>query len=523
MSVIVTPSIILDITSQESIKLTKEEINTLSFTNVITTYEFATLKKIFIIPDNLVVNQANKAFFAEKKLIEGLYTITLTAKPGFKFNDGTNKLESNTFAGFDILDITSKTSITNITLEDVELIDGNALTEEKFIIVKKAFHLVGITNFEQAHSLFVVSKILVEETNEYQIVLTAREGYLFDNRETTLSSPPFTALFDLNVVNQMPEEIEITLQETQLFNGEMINHDQFIILKKIFTMNGVQNFEDANKFFVVTNRVVSGKYILVLTPQHGYTINGRREHISNEFIAIRILDVVAKDVNSLIMEEDIAKLMNEGTISSHSFLILQKIFTMSNIESANDVNNKFLVTGTNVGQNYTLTLIAKDGFQFSDRTTSLTSKTIFTSQNILITAIPGVSIVIYSREWDLIQTGELNGDNFPIVQKVFNISGDLLTYQEYFTIEKNIDNNADGGNNSIKLIAKRGFVINESADLTSYPFKITKDAQITPKPKDQQGEFKYDAFHNMNSSVMDNDQAKVISSLFNLPNEIRFP
>ncbi|MGL5590661.1 MAG: hypothetical protein ACRDCH_01115 [Metamycoplasmataceae bacterium] len=198
------------------------------------------------------------------------------------------------------LTITAKTNPT-VTQQDIE---GN--NYKSLATLQKLFNGITTSNFDN-----LTAEKQSVNSNEYFIVLTAKDGYLISGQKT-LQSAQFKVWIDLL----------ITAKTNPIVKQEDIDGEQYkslATLEKIF--DGITASDLAN-ITVTKETIGSDNYIIVLKAKDGYRINGQETLNSTQFILSAIdIEITAKPLATYeIKEEDV------DNDAFKSYATLQKLF-----------------------------------------------------------------------------------------------------------------------------------------------------------------------------------------------------
>ena len=181
--------------------------------------------------------------------------IVLTAKDGFIFENGTKSLESIEFTLSNItLAVTAKTITDRIWTEEVTASPITLTTVQKlFNIVESDFENVTVS----------LKSTIVDGTPNI-IVLTANEGFIFENGNKTLESFEFTSFRELPITAKGPS------QGNSIISFAEISADpiKLTTVQKLFNITAI-DFENVTVSFKSTPTPGSSNK-MVLTAKKGF-------------------------------------------------------------------------------------------------------------------------------------------------------------------------------------------------------------------------------------------------------------
>ena len=305
-----------------------------------------TLQKLFNIDEDsfknvsAVLKNGNAAF-------DGTNQIVLTAKDGFVFENGTNTLESGLFSiSFSILPITVKNNSDSILFDEVTASQISITTLQKLFNIDE-------DSFKNVSAVLKNGNAAFDGTN--QIVLTAKDGFVFENGTNTLESGLFSISFSKLLITVIDNPGDISKEE-------ITDPITITMLQKLFNIDA-DSFKNVNA--KVKNAVSVGTTNqVVLTAKDGFVFeNGTNTLESGLFsISFSILPITVKNNSDSI-------LFDEVTASQISITTLQKLFNIDE-DSFKNVSAAFQMSGDGVvvGSHNKVILTAKDGFVFEDGT-----------------------------------------------------------------------------------------------------------------------------------------------------------
>ena len=287
-----------------------------------------------------VLKNGNAAF-------DGTNQIVLTAKDGFVFENGTNTLESGLFSiSFSILPITVKNNSDSILFDEVTASQISITTLQKLFNIDE-------DSFKNVSAVLKNGNAAFDGTN--QIVLTAKDGFVFENGTNTLESGLFSISFSKLLITVIDNPGDISKEE-------ITDPITITMLQKLFNIDA-DSFKNVNA--KVKNAVSVGTTNqVVLTAKDGFVFeNGTNTLESGLFsISFSILPITVKNNSDSI-------LFDEVTASQISITTLQKLFNIDE-DSFKNVSAAFQMSGDGVvvGSHNKVILTAKDGFVFEDGT-----------------------------------------------------------------------------------------------------------------------------------------------------------
>ena len=178
-----------------------------------------------------------------------------TAKEGFIFEDGNKSLESSEFTLSNItLSVTAKTITDRIWTEEVT---ASPIT---FTTIQKLFNIVE-SDFE---NVTVSLKSPIVDGTPNIIVLTANEGFIFENGNKTLESFEFTSFKELPITTKGPSQGNSIIQFAEI-NADPI---KLTTVQKLFNITAI-DFENVIVSFKNTPTPGSSN-TMVLTAKEGF-------------------------------------------------------------------------------------------------------------------------------------------------------------------------------------------------------------------------------------------------------------
>ncbi|MGL5521803.1 MAG: hypothetical protein ACRDAW_00845 [Metamycoplasmataceae bacterium] len=466
---IITNNVVLNIIAIATPKLLATDVTILEGTD--TTKFLPVFQKLFMGINETNIKNITSKFDKSKSIV------TLTANPGYVFNQASPTLVSNAFTiettPTDInLNITTISSPKLLTI-DVTALEGTDTTKH-LQVLQKLFMGLNEINIKNITYKFDKSNNIV--------TLTANKGYVFDHHAiTTLVSNPFT-------IETPP--IDKNLNITKTPDPKLLNEDiailqgtnnllQLPVLKKLFTGTDLNVTNQVNFSFSID----TSTKIVTLTGKNGYTINGNNTLDSNIYTIVtnNVVLNITKVSNPKLLAGDISIL--EGTDTVKQFPVLKKLFTGPDLNITNQAH--FAISSINI-KNKIITLSANSGYVFDKSSPILDSNTysleVIPSKNLNISAITQPAILTTT------EVSTLEGNDFnamlPVLQKLFGGS-DLNA-----TNKDNLSVSIDTTNNIVTLTGQNGYLINNASSINSTKYnnaklplviaKINQSVELTP-------------------------------------------
>ena len=278
--------------------------------------------------------------------------VVLTANDGFVFEDGTENgaktLESSEFnPSASILPITVKNNSDGILFDDV------TATPITLKTVQKLFN-IDTDSFKNVSAVLKNGNAAFDGTN--QIVLTAKDGFVFENGTNTLESGLFSISFSI---------LPITVKNNSdsiLFDEVTASQISITTLQKLFNIDA-DSFKNVNA--KVKNAVSVGTTNqVVLTAKDGFVFENGTNTLESGLFSIPFpkLPITVKDNPGGIT-------VGEAKAKPITLTTLQKLFNIDE-DSFKNVSAAFQMSGDGVvvGSHNKVILTAKDGFVFEDGT-----------------------------------------------------------------------------------------------------------------------------------------------------------
>ena len=386
--------------------------------------------------------------------------VVLTAKDGFIFESGANTLDSKVF--------TLSNAPIKITVKDVP---NNVLVEEVTAssiglgTLQKLFNNVNASNFNNVNATLKNGNVGVNQNN--QVILTAKEGFIFESGASSLESVEFNLFKQLGMTKK---DATVDIKVTEVNAGSI----KLGTVQKLFNNVNVSNFINVTPSLKNGNVAAGQTNQIVLTAQRGLIFgNGVDTLESNVFTLSNIkMSITAKDAPADIKVSEV----NTGSIT---LATVQKLFNIG----ASDFNNvtASLKNGNvGAGQTNQIVLTAKEGFIFESGANTLES-------NVFTLAI--IKITITAKDVpDHVFVEEVTASSIGLgtLQKLFN----NVDASNFNNVNAKLKNGNVGVNqtNQVILTAKEGFIFESGASsLESVEFTLFKKLAITAKPESASG------------------------------------
>ena len=372
--------------------------------------------------------------------------IVLTAQRGLIFGNGVDTLESNVFTLSNTeMSITAKDAPADIKVSEV---NTGSIT---LATVQKLFN-IGASDFNNVTASLKNGNVGAGQTN--QIVLTAKEGFIFESGANTLESNVFTlAIIKITITaKDVPDHVfveEVTASSIGLGT-----------LQKLFNNVDASNFNNVNAKLKNGNVGVNQTNQVILTAKEGFIFeSGASSLESVEFTLFKKLAITAKpeSASGAILVEEILGI-------SITLTTIQKIFNISESDF-NNVTVSLKNPNVVAGEYNQVVLTAKPGFIFENSTNTLESFQFKAFNKLTVTLKNGVNpgdVKIWIKE--------LQGPfKLETVQKLFDISASDFNNVEVTLREPP----AAAGSNEFILTPKPGFVFeNGTFKLVSVWFAV---------------------------------------------------
>ena len=276
-----------------------------------------------------------------------------------------------------------------------------------------------------------ITKTVIDlPTNKYTFTLIAKDGYSINNEESFISNE-FTAINNLIIDKYLEPTESIFVDEILVIgtNNTPITSDTIKTLKKIFQINPSDEQYIISGIKIKRQGSGTQNITFILTPQHGYTINGTsneyRSSIFNGSPNIINLSIIKKPGSSIYMSLEEYRKIKENNIASN-FEIVARVFSFNNM-TENELNRIITIDKQIIDletNKYQLTLRAYDGYTINGQKT-LVSNT-FTASKVLKDMVPinfsqGNPPVVYLSELSLITEADtpVTDANATLIKKIF--------------------------------------------------------------------------------------------------------
>ena len=308
----------------------------------------ATAQKLF----NIEASDFNNVTADLKSPIDSLTNqVVLTAKAGFIFENSTNTLESAEFSLSKQLAITVNDTPGAITVNEAKVNPITLATAQKlFNVVESDFNNVTAT-WKNSN---------VGDGQKNQMVLTAKDGFIFKDGSNILNSVEFTLSNEI---------LPITLKATpEGILVEEVSADPITLATAQKLFNIVESdFNNVTAAF--KNPVASSTNQIVLTAKAGFVFEGGASTLeSAEFSLSKQLAITAK------ADGETPPIMPYAEINASPIALSTIQILFNNVDASNFINVDVSLTekiAPNKGNQIILT--AKDGFIFENGTNTLLS------------------------------------------------------------------------------------------------------------------------------------------------------
>ncbi len=386
--------------------------------------------------------------------------VVLTTKDGFIFKSGANTLDSKVF--------TLSNAPIKITVKDVP---NNVLVEEVTAssiglgTLQKLFNNVDASNFNNVTAKLKNGNVGVNQTN--QVILTAKEGFIFESGVSSLESVEFNLFKQLGMTKK---DTTVDIKVTEVNAGPI----KLSTVQKLFNNVNVSNFINVTPSLKNGNVGAGQTNQIVLTAQRGLIFgNGVDTLESNVFtLSNTEMSITAKDAPADIKVSEV----NTGSIK---FETVQKLFNIG-ASDFNNVTASLKNDNVEAGQTNQIVLTAKEGFIFESGSNTLES-------NVFTLAI--IKITITAKDVpDNVLVEEVTAGSIGLgtLQKLFN----NVDSSNFNNVNAELKNGNVGVNqtNQVILTAKEGFIFESGASsLQSVEFTLFKKLAITAKPESASG------------------------------------
>ncbi|MGL5358007.1 MAG: hypothetical protein ACRC9U_03070 [Metamycoplasmataceae bacterium] len=278
------------------------------------------------------------------------------------------KTESNNIN----IDVSAKTIADKILDKDIQNILGNEVAN-KILSLNKLFTGIDNNNIK----FFTIEKIDDSNNKPTNIKLTAKTGYIFNNKDQSITSNKFTIDSEVTPpgttelkISKRINTIELTQSEFDILKGKdgVVTESIKSILDRIF--DGIDSTNISKILFTLNEKETK----ITIKPIDGYHFTNNLSILEVPYtIASKVninIDVSAKTITEKILDKDINNIV--GNVDANKISSLGKLFT-----GINNTNIKFFTTekiDIN-GKTTNVKLIVNNGYIFNNTSTTLTSKT----------------------------------------------------------------------------------------------------------------------------------------------------
>ncbi|MGL5732558.1 MAG: hypothetical protein ACRCXE_00585, partial [Metamycoplasmataceae bacterium] len=425
--------------------------------------------------DGLTADNLKNITVSPPRLITGsTYTITLKANEGYKL-DGRSELTSNIF--------TVDSSVINyvISTRTNPVIIWTDILDNKFkelSTLSKVFN--GVTSDNIRNMDVTIQTVILGSA--YTITLKANDGYTINNNPT-LTSQTFTLpIEDIIITKKTDSPQEIIVTEV---TGD--NLKRLSTLQKFFNLGDLTQNEIDEIFTASLDQVVgSDNYVITLSANAGFSINGEVELLSNEFT------IEAQSLN-IQKGTNIPKDLKPGDITKDklkTLSLLSKVFIGPDLTQYNIDNNLEVELNTLVeGAVYSITLRAKPLYSINGLP-ELDSSEFTLELNIIVTAKTLEPSDITKEDID-----NNNYKSFVTLQKLFNFDASITADIMDLAVTSSLIHMNETGETAVRMTVNPGFTINNQLSITSNYFSVPIDFNlginpnpINMRPTEMQGE-----------------------------------
>ncbi|MGL5438260.1 MAG: hypothetical protein ACRDA7_00815 [Metamycoplasmataceae bacterium] len=334
--------------------------------------------------------------------------------------------------------ITPKTQ-PRLTSEDIVVLKGTNYTAQ-LPVLNKLFGGRDLTSSNQPNF-----KISVD-TDKKIVTLVANQGFTI-NKQPSLNSSTYILLPPQIVDLKIKANQKQTLTQKEV--DELKSTDpikQLPILQKLFS--GITTENQSNFKSEINN-----SNVVTLTANEGFSFGGEKT-ISSPAFEIE-LPPVDKNLNitaiataaSLTKEEESAL---SGTDMSMQLNILGKLFTGSDLNSANQINFAVSVDTTK----RIVTLTGKNDYTISGNKTLNSTQYNITTNNIVLNITKITSPKLLNSDITILE-GTNTTDQLPVLKKLFNGIDNTNIAHITFKLDKN--------KSTVTLTANTGYVFDQSS------------------------------------------------------------
>ena len=409
-----------------------------------------TLKTVQKLFDNVDVTSFENvtATLKNESVVTGTpNNVVLTAKDGFVFEDGTENgaktLESSEFnPSASILPITVKNNSDSILFDEVTASQISITTLQKLFNIDE-------DSFKNVSAVLKNGNAAFDATN--QIVLTAKDGFVFENGTNTLESGLFSISFSI---------LPITVKNNSdsiLFDEVTASQISITTLQKLFNIDE-DSFKNVSAVLKNGNAAFDATNQIVLTAKDGFVFENGTNTLESGLFSISFSKLLITVIDN---PGDISK---EEITDPITITMLQKLFNID-ADSFKNVNAK-VKNAVSVGTTNQVVLTAKDGFVFENGTNTLES-------GLFSISFPKLPITVKDNPGG-ITLGEIEAKPITLttLQKLFNIDEDSFKNVSA-AFQMSGDNVVVGSHNKVILTAKDDFVFTNGAKtLESASFKV---------------------------------------------------
>jgi hypothetical protein len=240
--------------------ITEEDIAKFHPNGTIDINNFEIIQKLFKLPAEMKLPQAQESFKATLSPISGITNmrkVTLTANLGFVFNDSEeSSIESGEFLVNVNLPISEKDlSLAKITTTEILSfgLTSKVIEGPQVEIINRIFNIdPSITTAEQMNNAFEIKRSGVSDVNKYTLTLTAKTGFLINGKKSLISNPiTANTYLQINPKDNNDDNFNVEqVKELVALGIQPINDTFFGIINLHFELNKM-TLEDAMKAFTI--------------------------------------------------------------------------------------------------------------------------------------------------------------------------------------------------------------------------------------------------------------------------------
>ncbi|MGL5438329.1 MAG: hypothetical protein ACRDA7_01190 [Metamycoplasmataceae bacterium] len=355
---IITNNVVLNIAKTTSPKLLAIDITNLEGTD--SSKYLPVLQKLFTGINETNIKNITFEFDKGKKIV------TLTAKPGFVFDQENNTLVSNPFT-IEIVPADKNLNITKILDpklldSDIAILQGTNITDQ-LSVLKKLFGGDDLNTLNQAN--FSVSI----DTTKNIVTLTGKNNYTI-NGNNTLISNPYTIVTTNTVLNITKIVAPKLLAADIIVLEGTDTAKQLPILKKLFEGSDL-NAQNQAHFFISSINIKNK--IITLEAKPGYVFDQSSPKLDSntysiETIPSKNLIISAIPQAATLTSDEISTL--EGKDFNASLPILKRLFTGKDLKVENKDNFSISIDSTN----NIVTLIGEKGYLINNASSLSSTK-----------------------------------------------------------------------------------------------------------------------------------------------------